>query len=78
MPLFELHIPILNDIKEKGLVPTIKATSDDVVERITAGLRIADIRSVLRDDPPGREWMCHGRSIQPLAFLAPVPCVACS
>jgi len=54
MPLFELHIPILNDIKEKGLVPTIKDTTDDVVERITTGLRIADIRSVLRDDPPGR------------------------
>jgi ubiquinol-cytochrome c reductase cytochrome b subunit len=54
MALFEVHIPILNDIKEKGLVPTIKDTTDDVVERVTSGLRIADIRSTLRDDPPGR------------------------
>jgi quinol-cytochrome oxidoreductase complex cytochrome b subunit len=54
MPLFEIHIPILDDIKEKGLVPTLKDTTDDVVERITSGLRIADIRSVLRDDPRER------------------------
>jgi len=40
MPLFELHIPILNDIKEKGLVPTIKDTTDDVVERITSGQQL--------------------------------------
>lgn len=54
MPLFEVHIPILDDIKEKGLVPTLKDTTDDVVERITSGLRIADVRSVLRDDPRER------------------------
>ena len=54
MPLFEIHIPILDDIKEKGLAPTLKDTTDDVVERITSGLRIADIRSVLRDDPRER------------------------
>jgi quinol-cytochrome oxidoreductase complex cytochrome b subunit len=54
MAFFEVHIPILDDIKEKGLVPTIKDTTDEVVERITSGLRPSDIRSVLRDDPRER------------------------
>jgi quinol-cytochrome oxidoreductase complex cytochrome b subunit len=54
MALFEIHIPILDDIKEKGLVPAIKDTTDDVVERITSGLRPADIRKLLRDDPRDR------------------------
>jgi ubiquinol-cytochrome c reductase cytochrome b subunit len=51
MSLFRIHIPILDDLKEKGLRETLRDTTNDTVERLTAGLDIADVRSVLRDDP---------------------------
>lgn len=54
MPLFQLHIPILDDIKEKGLRPALEDTANDVVERVTAGLDIEATRAALRGDPPGR------------------------
>ncbi len=54
MAIFRPHIPILNDIKDKGLRTTIRDTTNDVVTRVTSGLSPSDIRSVLRDDPPGR------------------------
>ena len=54
MPIFRVHLPILDDIKEKGLKATMRDTADDVVTRVTAGLSISDVRSLLRDDPPGR------------------------
>lgn len=54
MAIFRPHIPILNDIKDKGFVTTIRDTTNDVVTRVTSGLSPSDIRSVLRDDPPGR------------------------
>ncbi|NIS79039.1 MAG: hypothetical protein GTO14_02170 [Anaerolineales bacterium] len=54
MPLFRLHLPILDDVKAKGLRKTINDTFDDVFTRATAGLNPADFRSMLRDDPPGR------------------------
>jgi quinol-cytochrome oxidoreductase complex cytochrome b subunit len=54
MALFEVHIPILDEIKEKGLKPALQDQFDSVVERVTSGLRPEDIRGVLRDDPPGR------------------------
>jgi ubiquinol-cytochrome c reductase cytochrome b subunit len=54
MAIFRAHIPILDQIKEKGFSTALKESADDVVARVTAGLNPADIRSVLRDDPPGR------------------------
>jgi hypothetical protein len=54
MPIFKLHLPILDEIKEKGLKPALRDKTEDVVTRITAGLNTGDIRSILRDDPPGR------------------------
>jgi quinol-cytochrome oxidoreductase complex cytochrome b subunit len=54
MEFLRLHIPILDDIKHKGIRKTVEDTTDDVVTRITAGLDIAQVRGVLRDDPPGR------------------------
>ena len=54
MAIFRPHIPILDDLKEKGLTTTLRDTTNDVVTRVTAGLSPSDIRSVLRDDPPGR------------------------
>ena len=54
MAVFKLHIPILDDIKAKGLKPALLAKVDDAVLRLTAGMGIADIRSVFRGlgDPP--------------------------
>lgn len=52
MSLFKFHIPILDDVKQKGLKTTLVDTTDDIVTRVTAGLGINDIRSVLRGDPP--------------------------
>ncbi|MBI5293075.1 MAG: cytochrome bc complex cytochrome b subunit [Chloroflexi bacterium] len=54
MALFKLHLPILDDIKSKGLKPAMLAKVDDAVVRITAGLNIGDIRSVLRGDTAPR------------------------
>ena len=54
MALFQVHLPILDDIKSKGLVPTLIAKTDEAVLRLTAGLNVEEIRSVLRGDPPKR------------------------
>src|SRR6185295_19431883 len=48
---FKFHAPVLDDIKSKGLVPTLLYKTNEAVERLTAGLDIEDIRSVLRGDP---------------------------
>lgn len=48
------HFPILDDIKKKGLVPALLYKTNEAVERLTAGLDIEDIRSVLRGDPAPR------------------------
>jgi quinol-cytochrome oxidoreductase complex cytochrome b subunit len=45
----------LNDMrKQHGIRKTILIKVDESVERFTAGLRINDIRGVLRGDPPGK------------------------
>jgi len=54
MAIFKLHLPILDEIKEKGLRPALREKKEDIVTRVTAGLSTQDIRSMLRDDPPGR------------------------
>lgn len=54
MALFRLHIPILDEIKEKGPRQAVADTANDVVRRITAGLDITEVRGVMRGDPPGR------------------------
>ncbi len=54
MTLFQIHIPILDDIKANGLMPTVIAKTDEAVTRLTAGLNVGEIRSVLRGDPPKR------------------------
>ena len=40
--------------KEHGVVKTVYLRTDDTVTRITTGLNINDIRSILRGDPPGK------------------------
>jgi quinol-cytochrome oxidoreductase complex cytochrome b subunit len=52
MAVFRPHVPILDDIKAKGLKPALIAKADEIVNRVTVGLGINDIRSVLRGDPP--------------------------
>jgi len=54
MAVFKFHVPILDDIKSKGLIPALLYKTNEAVERITAGLDIEDIRSVLRGDPAPR------------------------
>jgi len=54
MAIFKLHLPIVDDIKQKGLKPALLAKVDDAVRRFTAGLGIGDIRGVLRGDPAPR------------------------
>lgn len=51
---FKFHAPFLDDVKQKGLVPAVLYKTNEVVERLTAGLDIEDIRSVLRGDPAPR------------------------
>jgi len=54
MALFKLHIPILDDIKTKGWRSALVTTVDQTVERITAGINIGEIRSILRGEAPRR------------------------
>lgn len=54
MALFQLHVPILDDIKAKGLKSALLGKLNDVVTRVTVGMDIAEVRAVLRGDPPGR------------------------
>jgi quinol-cytochrome oxidoreductase complex cytochrome b subunit len=54
MAVFKPHLPILDDIRAKGLIPALLNKTNEAVERLTAGLDIEDIRSVLRGDPPPR------------------------
>ena len=54
MALFKLHVPILDDIKTKGWRSALVATVDQTVERITAGINVGEIRSILRGEAPRR------------------------
>ncbi len=54
MAVWKFHSPFLDDVKSKGLLPAILFKTNEAVERVTAGLDIDDIRSVLRGDPPPR------------------------
>jgi len=54
MAVFKPHLPILDDIRSKGLIPALLNKTNEAVERLTAGLDIEDIRSVLRGDPAPR------------------------
>jgi len=47
-------LPFLKLLREKGLKTAVLETVDDVVLRLTPGLNVADLRSMLRGDPPGR------------------------
>jgi ubiquinol-cytochrome c reductase cytochrome b subunit len=44
----------LDDVKEKGLKKAIFEGADEVVERLTAGLNIQDVREALRGENPSR------------------------
>jgi ubiquinol-cytochrome c reductase cytochrome b subunit len=44
----------LDDIKEKGFKKAVYEGVDDVVERVTAGMNIQDIREALRGESPSR------------------------
>ncbi len=54
MDFFSVHIPILDDIKEKGVQRALRENANETVERITAGLDIAALRGMLRGDEPER------------------------
>ena len=54
MAIFRLHIPVLDEVKRKGLRTALNDKWVDIVTRVTAGLNPTDVRGVLRDDPPGR------------------------
>jgi quinol-cytochrome oxidoreductase complex cytochrome b subunit len=54
MAVFKFYSPFLDDVKAKGFVPAVLFKTNEAVERLTAGLDIDDIRSVLRGDPPPR------------------------
>ena len=54
MALFKLHVPILDDIKTKGWRSALVTTVDQTVERITAGINVGEIRSILRGEAPKR------------------------
>ena len=45
---------VLQDIREQGIRSFVLSETDAVITRVTAGLGWNDIRSMLRDDPPGR------------------------
>jgi quinol-cytochrome oxidoreductase complex cytochrome b subunit len=51
MAVFKFHSPFLDDVKARGLGPALLFKTNEVVERVTAGLDIEDIRSMLRGDP---------------------------
>jgi len=44
----------IEEVRKQGIKKFIFATIDDTIVRITAGLTINDVRSVLRGDPPGK------------------------
>jgi ubiquinol-cytochrome c reductase cytochrome b subunit len=46
--------PFFKRVREMGLRGAVTDTVDDAVLRITAGLNIADLRGMLRGDPPAR------------------------
>ena len=46
--------PLIKRMREVGVKAALLEGVNDAVERITAGLDIADLRSMLRGDPPGR------------------------
>lgn len=44
----------LDDVKEKGLKRAVFEGVDDIVERVTAGMNVQDIREALRGEAPSR------------------------
>lgn len=51
MAVWKFHSPFLDDVRTRGLGPALLFKTNEVVERITAGMDIEDIRSMLRGDP---------------------------
>ncbi len=54
MAIFQVHLPLLDDIKAHGLKKTALAKVNESVERITAGIDIPEIRAIFRGDPVRR------------------------
>ncbi len=54
MALFKVHLPILDDLKKKGIRQAAEDKFEDVVTRVTAGLGPSQVRGVLRGEDPGR------------------------
>jgi len=44
----------LDDVKEKGFRKAVYEGADDIVERVTAGMNVQDIREALRGEAPSR------------------------
>ena len=44
----------VDQVREMGVKQAVIAKSDEVVERITAGMNVNDVRSALRGDEPRR------------------------
>lgn len=51
MAVFKFHSPFLDDVRKRGLGPALLFKVNETVERVTAGMDIEDIRSMLRGDP---------------------------
>ncbi len=54
MEVFKVHIPFLDEVKEKGLRAATLEKAEDAVTRVTAGLGPSELRGVFRGDDPGR------------------------
>jgi quinol-cytochrome oxidoreductase complex cytochrome b subunit len=54
MAVWKFHSPFLDDVRTKGLGPALYFKVNETVERVTAGMDIEDIRSMLRGDPAPR------------------------
>ncbi len=54
MSVWKFHSPFIDDVKQRGLGPALYFKVNETVERVTAGMDIEDIRSMLRGDPAPR------------------------
>ena len=54
MSVWKFHSPFIDDVRQRGLGPALYFKVNETVERVTAGLDIEDIRSMLRGDPAPR------------------------
>jgi ubiquinol-cytochrome c reductase cytochrome b subunit len=54
MARFRVHLPFLDQVKEKGPRKATVAKADDIFTRVTTGIDFKEFRSILRGDPAPR------------------------